>query len=284
MMTDVQRKSYPGILFTDSGFQREHTDELLLRLFISEAQLIFCVLDDRNNRLLHMQSYNFFQFASPAEYYATINNLFQQEELLNKTYRAIGVFIFNAYNTLVPGELFDEALLSSYIRFNFDTTITFNYASDQLINNDIINVYGIPDELKHSILHQFRDASVKHNSTVLIDHLQSLPSNEERIYIYVQSNILQVCFIQNQRVMFFNSFPYATPEDFIYYLLYTYQQLKLDTENTPVYLMGEIVKESSLYEMLYKYIRHIHFMKRPDRIQVPESLNMPAHFYYNLFC
>jgi hypothetical protein len=95
---------------------------------------------------------------------------------------------------------------------------------------------------------------------------------------------MQVMITEKQKLLFYNSFSYATPEDFLYYLLYTYQQLKLDTETVPVNMLGEIVKESVLYELIYKYIRNINFMKRPAELQVQNTFNMPGHFYFNLFC
>jgi hypothetical protein len=39
--------------------------------------------------------------------------------------------------------------------------------------------------------------------------------------------------IQNQKLLFFNSFDYQTPEDFIYYVLFTAEQLSLNPENFP---------------------------------------------------
>jgi hypothetical protein len=62
--------------------------------------------------------------------------------------------------------------------------------------------------------------------------------------------------IQNQKLLFFNSFDYQTPEDFIYYVLFTAEQLSLNPENFPLELIGNIDSESH-FKIAYKYIRNV---------------------------
>jgi hypothetical protein len=55
----------------------------------------------------------------------------------------------------------------------------------------------------------------------------------------------------------FNSFNYTTKEDFIYYLLFTLEQLNLDTETVILKMFGEIEEGDDIYSICYQYVKHI---------------------------
>ena len=69
----------------------------------------------------------------------------------------------------------------------------------------------------------------------------------------------EIVVLQNQKLLFFNSFDYKTPEDFLYYLLFTAEQLNMNPENFQLELLGTITQEDDFYQLAYKYIRNIDF-------------------------
>lgn len=282
MMTELQRKSYPGLLFTDPSFQTEQSAGCSMNIFLNESQFIFCIIS--GNTLLHIQSFNFFQFNNPNEYYSTIRDLLDKEDLFNLNYQSINIYLYNGLNTLIPTAIFDNSYLEDYHLFNFDTASKHHTGYDIIESLEAVNVYGYADELKKLFETKFKNHCIYHNSTALLQYLSKQDRQAEQVYVYVQPQWMQVIIFNAQQLIFCNSFHYSTPEDFIYFLLYTYQQLKLEPETIPVNLMGEIVKDSVLYEQLYKYVRHIHFMKRPAELEVNSNFSMPSHFYFNLFC
>ena len=78
--------------------------------------------------------------------------------------------------------------------------------------------------------------------------------------------------------MFYNIFEYETKEDFIYYILFTLEQLELSPEETNISIMGAINEQSELYEILYTYIRNISFFnyKKPifnDKNEIDKHSN-----------
>ena len=66
--------------------------------------------------------------------------------------------------------------------------------------------------------------------------------------------------------MFYNIFEYQTKEDFIYYILFTLEQLDLSTETTNISIIGAINEQSELYKILYTYIRNISFLNSKKTI------------------
>ncbi len=83
----------------------------------------------------------------------------------------------------------------------------------------------------------------------------------------------EVFVLNNSGLQLFNVFDYNTPEDFIYYVLFVFEQLSLDTEKTEVVLSGLIDLDNELYAILYTYIRHISFLETSYSFKFKDDIN-----------
>jgi len=57
--------------------------------------------------------------------------------------------------------------------------------------------------------------------------------------------------------MLFNAFDYKTPEDLIYYLLFTAEQLNMNPESFRLEFIGDISEDDAYFKIAYKYIRNV---------------------------
>ena len=70
----------------------------------------------------------------------------------------------------------------------------------------------------------------------------------------------------------------------LYFLLNVYKQLGFDTNIMPVLLEGDIEKESSKFQLIYKYIRNVSLTGNTDNIKfAPLSAAILPHRYFTLF-
>jgi len=76
----------------------------------------------------------------------------------------------------------------------------------------------------------------------------------------------------------FNFFSFNTKEDFIYYILFTAEQLNLNPEEFELNLMGDIEKESELYAIVYQYIRNIKFYAPNNTAMQLNEIPSHSHF------
>ncbi|MFT6149381.1 MAG: hypothetical protein ACJAUH_002072, partial [Saprospiraceae bacterium] len=61
-------------------------------------------------------------------------------------------------------------------------------------------------------------------------------------------------------------------------------QLNLSTENSKLFLSGEVMQNSRIYKLLYRYIRKIEFISRPTAFQFDEQFaDQPKHFNFDLY-
>ena len=109
---------------------------------------------------------------------------------------------------------------------------------------------------------QFGVFDYKHTSTILIDSVlkKERSSEDTKLYINVSEFSFELIAVKNGELLLYNSFEYSTKEDFIYYILFTLEQLQLNPEIVKVKLSGMIKKDDELYAILYKYIRYVEFV------------------------
>lgn len=120
--------------------------------------------------------------------------------------------------------------------------------------------------INNFFIDQFGAFNYKHASTILVQTLlnASKKQRDKKMFVHVSASHFEIVVVQNQKLLFFNSFEYQTPEDFIYYILFTAEQLQLNPEYFTLDLIGAITKENPLFQIAYKYIRNVSLIDVED--------------------
>jgi hypothetical protein len=161
--------------------------------------------------------------------------------------------------TLVPVPLFEEAHLSDYLKYNTKIFKTDFITYDAIQNEDMMLVYVPYVNINNYIFERFGSFEYKHAATVLIDKILQLEKNnsELKVFVNVESSCFDLVVVKDDNLLLYNQFEYQTKEDFIYYILFTAEQLELNPEHFKCVLLGAITENDALYDMAYKYIRHV---------------------------
>ncbi|MES2544178.1 MAG: DUF3822 family protein [Bacteroidota bacterium] len=219
----------------------------------------FCVFDTLQHTIWTAKEIDFSTFAKEN----TIENHFAQAfsdyPELSKTYDEIVVLHDNNLNTFVPKPLFDEDFLGSYLQYNTKVFETDFFAFDEISNYEINNVYIPYVNINNFLIDTFGTFNYKHSNSILVSKLLDLSKNvdDKQVFVHFSAAKFELIVAQNQKLLFFNSFEYKTETDFIYYLLFTAEQLNLNPENFKLQLLGSISEESELFKIAYKYIRNV---------------------------
>ena len=221
----------------------------------------FCIQDANNNSVIDFVEIPFDEkIATPEELAEKLELLFKENELLQLDFSKVEAIHNNTLSTLVPNDFFDETKLKSYLDFNIKTLASDFITFDDLQQTSTKNVYIPYVNLNNFLFQHFGSFEYKHHSTVLVDKLLSYSKNKELVfYASVGHQQLDITVIKNDTLLFYNSFEFNTKEDFIYYILFTAEQLKLNPDEFTLSLLGDITKDSELYNITYQYIRNIDF-------------------------
>lgn len=226
----------------------------------------FCISNSLNI-VSKFTSYNFTKpIKSPERILKEIQEIFNHEKSLQQDFESVSVIHQNTLSSLVPDAYFKEGDLKNYLKYSIKTITTDLIVYDDLNFIKAKNVYVPYVNINNFIFQHFGEFEYRHHSSILIEKLFSHSDNTLNFCINVSQSLLDIAVIKDSEILFYNNFEYQTKEDFIYYILFTLEQLELSTEKTNISITGDINKQSELYEILYTYVRNINFLNSNNSI------------------
>ncbi len=246
---------------------------LELSIQLSLNGLSFCILNSETNTIDTLKHFELEKRQTPFELLDTLKHFLNTESITEPTYDKVTVVHVNELSTLVPKALFDENTIADYLKLNAKILKTDFITFDDIAINDTVNIYVPYVNINNHIYEVFGSFTYKHFSTILIEQLLKIEkhSNDSKLYVNVFKAHFEIIAIDKGKLLLYNSFTYNTAEDFIYYVLFTIEQLQFNPETIPLILLGAIRKDDALYDILYKYIRDVGFGNRFDSYSFTEK-------------
>lgn len=237
-----------------------------LTIQISLNSLSFCIFDTLNNIPLIVKKLPFSNLNRSIKMEDLLETVFNENPDLKNNYDEILVIHSNNLSTFVPTALFDEEFIGSYLQFNTKVFETDFFTFDALDKYEMNHVYIPYVNMNNFFIDKYGSFDYKHAATILVSKLLDFSKNKEerKMFVHVNENHFDIIVVQNQKLHLFNSFEYKTPEDFIYYILFTAEQLQLNPENFILQFLGSISENDAFYQITYKYIRNISLMDVSD--------------------
>ena len=224
----------------------------------------FCIIDKSYDLVQKLVHHPFKEpAATPEQLLQRIKEVFEKENLLQHKYGSVNITHVNQLSSLVPKSLFDENHLKDYIRYSSKTFDNDYIVHDEIENHDLVNVYIPFVNVNNFLLEKFGAFEYRHYSSVLVDNLLNTYkfSEHPHIFAHVGKKQFSVVVIANNRLLLYNSFAYRSKEDFLYYILFTAEQLDLSTEKFELLLSGMVEKDGELYKLAHAYIRKVSMLE-----------------------
>jgi hypothetical protein len=258
------------------------TKNIELSIQFSLDGFSFCVLDPKTQKDIYFTQYQFEETLNSLEdLLKKIQTIFKNDANLQIEYAAVSVIHQSNLSTIVPTKYFDKKSLATYLNFNIKTLKTDFITFDSINTIDAKNVYVPYVNINNYLFQNFGEFEYQHHSSILLEKLLKIESStEKKMYVNVSKSSFDIVVLENRKLIFSNSFSYTTKEDFIYYILFTAEQIQLNTEEFKLYFMGEIEVESEIYKIAYTYIKNISFLKSENSIF--KDLEISNHSNYIL--
>ena len=230
-----------------------------LTIQVSLNGFSFCIVDTLSEKVVALKNIHFDAFQKSANITDLFSLVFNEHPELLEKYDEILIIHSNNLSTFVPTALFEADYLGSYLQYNTKVFETDFFTYDQLNTYEMNNVYIPYVNMNNFFIDRFGAFEYKHANTVLVSKLLDVSKNndERKMFIHKSESHFEIVVIQNQKLLFFNSFDYTTPEDFIYYILFTAEQLQLNPENFKLEIVGDCLENDAYYSLIYKYIRNV---------------------------
>ncbi|MBR5216487.1 MAG: DUF3822 family protein [Bacteroidales bacterium] len=257
----------------------KNTDNYIMTIQYYLDGLSFVIFDTAENKFIALKHYHTTEKGISLE--TLLSELQEKESWKMEDFKSVNILIDNNNNTFVPKDYFQEETKESYLSLlNLQSS---NVMTDIIAEQDMINVYSSKEDLG------FLNSNIKvfHSSSILIKRLIKEFSNrtpETRAFVNVKNNSYELIILNNDKLVFHNYFNFNTKEDFLYFILFTFDQLNIDNESVHLYFIGFIEEKSTLVELCSRYVRNIRFFNRDNDYNYINELNsVPYYYYYTLY-
>ena len=227
-----------------------------LSLQIAATGMLFCVFDTLN---WEITNFNSIAFGKHVPIEDELWRVFVQYPELKNSYDEIVVLHDNSFNTFVPNALFDENYPGSYLQYNTRVFEADFFAWDALPVYTMTNVYIPLMNVNNFLVERLGAFDYKNTNTILVEKLldASVNIDDKQVFAHLQETHFEIVVVHNQKLLLYNSFEYSSPEDFLYYLLFTMEQLSLNPETAKILLLGNITEADPRFSLAYTYIRNV---------------------------
>ena len=276
----------------DEQFDIDRIAYYHLSLQIGASRLRFCIHDLQKNRCLWLEDYTLEPQESAEFQLPSVQEIFETHPILQAGYwKEITISFVNRKFSLIPASLFQEENREDYLRpvTSIDST-TEQVLHFKHIGADIINVFPAPYAYTQWFKSRYPNKTLRmvHNTSALIEGAlrNSEPAGmAKKMFLNIEENHVTVLVTRGKVLEFCNIFPYTNESDFIYFVMFVIDELKMNPEVDATVVWGELMPDSKLYDKLFKYIRNISFGQRPSLLSYSYHFDeVLDHRYFDLYC
>lgn len=247
-------------------------------------------MDTERNKFVVLEDYELITVFTPMQVAEQLRLIAQENPILQEqNWNAIRVAISNIHFTLVPETLYDAAHQHDYLRLHSDLNplqdVVLAYRHNSL---EAINIFSLDATTYQALQALFPERQLQfvHQTSALIRSVLHLAprTNLRSMYVFVERNYVTLLVVGPSGLEFCNIFHYLSPEDFIYYIIFVMQEQKMNPEQETIVVWGDITHDSSLFNILQKYIRQIKLGKKPSDLEYSYKFHdMFEHRYFELY-
>ncbi|MDG1572620.1 DUF3822 family protein [Robiginitalea sp. M366] len=230
-----------------------------LSIQVSLNGLSFCVLDTVEKNLSLRYAHRFEAPVTPYRLQHELKEHLREQGVWDYAFTEVVAIHRNTLFSLVPQAFFREEDLADYLKFNAKMLPTDRLDHDPVAGLDLMNVYVPFTNINNYLYDLFGPFEFKHSGTVLLETLVKLPSSGQGTvcYAHLGESQLDIAVFAHKKLRFFNSFSLHGDLDFLYYLLFTLEQLGLDPLRVKLRLLGEVTEGDPIFEQASEYLENV---------------------------
>jgi hypothetical protein len=194
-----------------------------------------------------------------------IETIFDQEELLNSSYKTVSISYSTNHATLIPRIFAENDYASKIADFTNEINRNEDIRIDELPGLNYQLIYSFPKELLALFNRKFTEFKISHKSRpFLYSALNQHNDKKNSLLINFEKKYIRIIVLKELQIFFYNSYFYKNETDFLYYSLNICHNLNIDPEEDEILIGGYVADDSSYVRQLKRYVSNVHFLKPPS--------------------
>lgn len=225
---------------------------------VSQHSLSFSVIDNSTESQLAFEPYILKSGISLA---ANLREAFEESDLLSYGYQRAQVMVDSPV-LMIPIDEFDESAIEILYHHTFIGHGDSAVLHAILPNLNAVAVFSMNKDLKLVITDHFNDVRFHPMLQPVWSYLhkRSFTGAYQKLYAYFHDKKVDVFCFQHNRFKFCNTFNAASAQDAIYFLLYAWKLLALDTEKDELHIAGDVPERKWLTDNLHRYLQKAYYI------------------------
>jgi hypothetical protein len=251
--------------FIDESFDPNISLSYFFSIRLNKDGISFCTLDPIRNKYIQITNV---VVNSNLPVCHQLDKHFAEIDILNLPYKKIFVLIPTQTATLIPSGIFERDKAKTLLQFCCDIPENSIIHFNKIRQADIYNIFVIDKEVEEIFKRQFPEPIFFHQNTPFIDgFLSSINiSDKETDFLCINFNtdFFDVAIFKNSQLKLCNTFPLKNENDFLYFTLFAFEQLKLTEKTTSVLVSGINDNRQKYITALSQYISKIKQIDFPN--------------------
>ena len=214
------------------------------------------------------------------------SSIFENDDLLKLNYKSSSHLWISPCSTLVPNHLFDPDEAETCLVFNHGKMTDEQTQHHDIKPLNLINIFSCPEALTIMLRKYQPNIRLFHQTAPFIETVIAAPSmtHSLRIAVFFYSPYLDIVVVENQKLLFYNTFHIVAPEDSVYYLTGVSNLFNIDLLTTRLMYAGDLNQIPPEVAILKNYVES--FVECIPSNAFTYSHNIPVTFrkkFINLF-
>ena len=216
-------------------------DQRELSILVSLYGLSFMLKNKENNSFKHFEY--LFDIQNPISLEHKLLTIIEERPILKEQFDTVNIIHHNNLNALVPQEFFNPNLLKDYLKFNIQLLDNDFADFDSIHNLQSNNVYLPFVNINNIFLDYNSSINYYHSASIFLNKItrilkQNIELSLYQIYINVFPKDFQLAIFINEKLYLYNHFDFDSTNEFLYYLFFALESIKIDEKKTKYSIFG----------------------------------------------
>jgi hypothetical protein len=241
-------------------------EHAVLTFRVHPEQIAFALYDRHDPAVFFYHSVEGNKHASA---FAAFQDIFFENDFFSLPFKEVRLINHTSTFTYIPSLIFEDKDKETYMRFLFTET-TDKILSHSIRNQGITVIHTLPENVYDFFHRSFSGMKIVHHTAPLITYFQKKNRTVDgnRLIVLLQGSGMDILCFSRETLLLANYFHWKEIQDVVYYILFTWKQLKFDQLHDFAYVAGADESKQTLIGILTEYFQQV----------LPVDIASEAHF------
>jgi hypothetical protein len=268
-------------LIKDDSFEVQKTKDYILSIQVCLDGFSFLIVHPDEKKIVAFKS-NPLIISSDILIARRLKEWLETEEILKNQFKSVRSFIFSENFALIPEEYSDREWHRNLTSSLFDKKVHNHFYENKITVSDSTLIFPLSQDII-GVLHHFFNKNIEiiHPVTNILNH--PFDSTKRNIAVILSTKkYFYLIISRNNKLLLANCYPTIHPNDLVYNIINTFQQLEIARSETELFLAGSVSQNKDIAVLLLPFFENISNLKTEELIVNSEIIDKSLQLYLTL--